>query len=307
VDTNAYFGGTPYEAIGTNIAMTEVGANDPDYGDFAIMKYDISEVYGEAEGPVYAGTWTDWDVGPNGNANHGIVSHDFNGYALWDWVTPTYAYGFFDPRMATDYCTVDGSANTPHRIQTMGQRCEGGTGSDGCGGYGLWQGLAADGGFEGYSVLWDNVVNGPALETGPHQHPTSTNDWAEDHFGLLVNAGVTFAGNDTKTVVQAKYGIDMSDVGAEGATDVAAATAKITALAKRAAIWGGWARGDVNRDDCVNIVDVCWIGSGNQIYPDTYNGDVDVDGDVDGMDANYLLQYVTGLGPAPGGAWRFPF
>lgn len=312
VDTLAYYGGTPYEAIGLNISMTEVGANDPEYGDFAFLKWDFTERYGETEGPIYAGSWCDWDIQPNGNANHGIVSSAFNGYALWDWVTPTFAYGFFDPRMTTDYCGLNTTDYAPHRINEMGQRADGsGNVSDGNGGYGLWQGSAADLGFEGWALLWDDVVNGPAREqSAAHQHQNLTSSgvyWHEDHFGELVNAPMNFAGNDTKSVVQAKYAIDMSDVGAEGATDVAAAEAKITALARRAAIWGGWARGDANMDGCVNLIDVCWLTSGNQIYPDTYNGDVDLSGAVNATDASYLLDYVTGLGPAPQGAWRFSF
>jgi hypothetical protein len=306
VDTNAYFAPSVYEAIGLEITMTEVGAYDPEYGDFAILKWDLKERFGDTEDPVYAGTWCDWDIQPNGNANHGIISDVFNGYALWDWVTPTYAYGFFDPRMFTDECGLDATQYAPHRIQEMGQRCTGGTGSDGCGGYGLWQGSAADDGFEGWSYLWEDVVNGPARQyPGPHQNFPLL--WGDDHFGLLVNQGVSIGPNETKSVFQAKYGIDMSDVGAAGATDMVAAEAKIAELARRAAIWGGWARGDVNMDGCVDVMDACWIGSPNQIYPDDYNGDVDLDGDADNADALYLLQYVTGLGPAPQGAWRFTF
>jgi hypothetical protein len=312
VDTLAYYGGTPYEAIGMVIALTEVGANDPEYGDFKFLKWDVTERYGEAEGPIYGGTWADWDVPPSGGANHGIVSDAFNGYALWDWVTPSFAFGYFDPRMSTDYCGLNTTEFAPHRINEMGQRADGSANvSDGNGAYGLWQGSAPDGGFEGQALLWDDVVNGPALEeSAAHQHQNLTasgNYWSDDHAGLLVNKEMNFAGNDTQTFVQAEYGIDMSDVGAEFATDVAAAEAKITGLARRAAIWGGWARGDANMDGCVNLIDVCWLTSGNQIYPDTYNGDVNLSGAVDAADASYLLDYVTGLGPAPQGAWRFAF
>jgi hypothetical protein len=302
VDTIQYYGNTPYSAIGTEITLTEVGAY-AEYGDFKILKWDITERNGVAQGPIYAGTWTDWDVPPSGGNNHGIVSDAFNGYALWDWVTPSYAFGYFDPRMSTDYCGLNTTEYSPHRIQTMGQRCDDGT--DGCGAYGLWQGDAT-GSFEAQSLLWDDVVNGAPRLVGPHENGPG-DVWNEDHAAMLVNKGFDFAGNDTKTVIQAEYGIDMTDVGTEGATDVAAAEAKITALARRAAIWSGFARGDANMDGCVNLIDVCWIGSGNQIYPDDYNGDVDLSGGVDAADASYLLQYVTGLGPAPQGEWRFTF
>jgi hypothetical protein len=303
VDTIQYFGDTPYGAIGTNITMTEIGSYDPEYGDFKLIKWDITERNGVAQGPLYAGSWSDWDVPPSGGNNHGIVSDAFNGYALWDWVTPSYAFGYFDPRMSTDYCGLNTTEYSPHRIQTMGQRCD--DGSDGCGGYGLWQGDAS-GTFEAQSLLWDDVVNGAARLVGPHENGPG-DVWNEDHFGMLVNAGFDFAGNDTKSVIQAEYGVDVSDVGSEGATDVALAEARVTALARRAAIWSGFARGDANMDGCVNLIDVCWLGSGNQIYPDDYNGDVDLSGGVDAADASYLLQYVTGLGPAPQGEWRFTF
>jgi hypothetical protein len=312
VDTLQYYEDTPYAAIGTEIALTEVGAYDPEYGDFKLLKWDITERNGVAQGPIYAGTWTDWDVPPSGGSNHGIVSDAFNGYALWDWVTPSYAFGYFDPRMSTDYCGLNTTEYSPHRIEEMGQRGDGAaTASDGNGGYGLWQGLAADGGFEGQSTLWENVVNGAArVQSSATNHENLTADgnyWSEDHFGMLVNKPFSFEGNDTKTVIQAEYGIDVSGVGSEGATDVAMAEADITALARRAAIWSGFARGDANMDGCVNLIDVCWLGSGNQIYPDDYNGDVDLSGGVDAADASYLLQYVTGIGPAPQGEWRFTF
>jgi hypothetical protein len=79
-------------------------------------------------------------------------------------------------------------------------------------------------------------------------------------------------------------------------------------IAKRAARWGGWARGDVNDDGYVNLADVCWMGSGNPIYPDTYSADVNlIGGQGDAADQTYLLMYVSGLGPGPLGAWRFAF
>jgi hypothetical protein len=150
--------------------------------------------------------------------------------------------------------------------------------------------------------MWDDVVNGAARENGPYAFGGYPN--LEDHAGVLVNKAVNLGPNETKSVVQALFAVDAS-------TGTGGASATIEALSvdlgKRAAIWGGWARGDANMDGCVNLIDVCWLGSGNQIYPDTYNGDVDIDGDVDGDDSSYLLNYVTGLGAAPLGEWRFTF
>jgi hypothetical protein len=101
--------------------------------------------------------------------------------------------------------------------------------------------------------------------------------------------------------VQALYAVPATS------NDVATIDALGVELAKRAARWAGFARGDVNDDGCVNLADVCWLSSGNQIYPDTYCGDVDCNGAVDPADRMYLLDYVSGSGPAPQGAWRFTF
>jgi hypothetical protein len=305
IDTNTALTGTPYAAIGLNITQTEVGAYDPLFGDFSLIKWDLTERYGETEDPVYAGTFTDWDVHPNANTNHGIVSDVFNGYALWDWVTPVIAYGFLDPRMPTDYCGVNPVPYSPHRIQEMGTRPGGIVDPPGWGGYGLWQGLGVD----YYSRLWEVVVHSPPRENWPHLF---TPHWSEDHFGLLVNKPVSIGPYETKSVVQAKFAIPVDDVGSEGATDVATVEARCAELARRAAIWSGYARGDVNMDGCVNLIDVCWLHSNvfnttPPLYPDDYNGDVDLSGVTDVADALYLLHYVTGIGPAPMGEWRFEF
>lgn len=307
IDSNATLGGTPYAAIGLKITQTEIGAYDPLFGDFSLIKWDLTERNGESENPVYAGTWTDWDVHPGVAHNHGIVSDVFNGYALWDWVTPTIAYGFLDPRMPTDYCGVNPGPYSPHRIQEMGQYCDPGAPDlDLCGGYGLWQ----NSGTTDYALLWESVVNGPARESGPHfNYPVL---WADDHFGLLVNKGLNIGPYETRSVVQAKFAVPVDDVGSEELTDVATVEERCAELARRAAIWSGYARGDVNMDGCVNLIDVCWLSSNvfnhtPQIYPDDYNGDVDLSGNVDPLDPLYLLVYITGLGPPPPGAWRFTF
>jgi hypothetical protein len=128
----------------------------------------------------------------------------------------------------------------------------------------------------------------------------------------LVSKPVSIGPYETQSVVQAKFAIPVDDVGAEGATDVATVEARCAELARRAAIWAGYARGDVNMDGCVNLIDVCWLRSSvfnttPPIYPDAYNGDVDLSGINDVADVLYLLNYVTGIGPSPQGDWRFTF
>jgi hypothetical protein len=291
VDSNAAFGGTPYEAVGFEIQMTEVGAYDPAYGDFALLKWDPTERYGETEDPVYGGTFCDWDVPADYGTNHGIVSDNFNGYALWDHVTPGLAYGFLDPRLVTDYCGV-AQGSVPHVIEEIGQRNPGGGG----GGYDLWQ----TDGVDDLSLLWAEMTTGERV-SGPHEEASQL----EDHFGLLVSEGLSIGPNETGTVLQAKFAVDASS------NDANTIEALAVGLAQRAAIWAGYARGDANRDDCITIEDVCWIFAhldhGQQIYPDTYNGDVDGVAGVSTADAAYLLDYITGIGGAPQGGWRFTF
>jgi hypothetical protein len=298
VDSNSTYGGTVYEAIGLDITMTQVGAYDPLFGDFALIKWDLTERFGETEGPIYAGTYMDWDAGPDYEANFGVVSDNFNGYVMWDWDTPALAYGMLDPRMSTDYCGLNTTEYSPHKIQEMGRRCPGDVAGPDCGAWGFWQ----DYGPGDLGSMWNNVVNGIPRENGPYAFGGYPN--LEDHAGVLVNAPVYLDPYETKSVVQAIFAVDAS-TGTGGAS--ATIEADALELATRAAIWGGWARGNANMDGCVNLLDVCWLTSGNQIYPDAYNGDVDNDGDNDGDDALYLLNYVTGLGPAPVGEWRFTF
>ncbi|HSG99221.1 MAG TPA: hypothetical protein VLB27_04170, partial [candidate division Zixibacteria bacterium] len=75
--------------------------------------------------------------------------------------------------------------------------------------------------------------------------------------------------------------------------------------------WAGFARGDVNDDGFVDLADVWWLiaNAGDAVtyplYPADYNGDVDLSGAVDGADQTYLMNYVSGVGAAPQGDWRF--
>ncbi|MCK4573885.1 MAG: hypothetical protein KAU36_05915, partial [candidate division Zixibacteria bacterium] len=74
--------------------------------------------------------------------------------------------------------------------------------------------------------------------------------------------------------------------------------------------WAGFGRGDVNNDNVINILDILYLAQrvnfgGPGPVPFEHLGDVDADGDVDGMDVTYLLTWYTSPWTAPGprGAW----
>lgn len=282
IDTNEALAGTPREAIGTIITQTEVGAYDPVYGDFKLIRWEILNRDAVAKGPIYAGTMYDWDVDDYAE-NHGIVSANFNGYAIWDWDAPSLAFGMLDPNQPSSYTGVDPTAFPPRVIREAGQLIA----------YDEWQAGGAGGPLPN---LWHLVVNrAPLYESGGHETGLQ-----EDHQGYLTNGAIFLDPNGSAAVHQALFAVDAT-------SGAAAVEASAIELAARAAKWGGFARGDVNDDGVINLADVCWLLSGNQIYPDTYNGDVDLSGGVDAADESYLLNYVTGLGPGPQGEWRFTF
>jgi hypothetical protein len=287
IDTNeAAIPATPGAAIGTIITQTEVGSYDPLYGDFKLVRWEFENRDAVAKGPLYAGTVFDWDVDAYAE-NHGIARTSFNGYALWDHVTPDLAFGALDPNQPSSYTGVDPTAFPPRVIREAGEGIA----------YDVWQvpGTPAE--------LWNLTVNADPLidEGSDFSHRGFPGDLQEDHQGYLTNGAFNLAPNGTAAIHQAFFAVDASS------NDPSVVDASAQELAARAAKWGGFARGDVNDDGVINLVDVCWLGSGHQIYPDAYNGDVDVSGAIDAADETYLLNYVSGLGPAPQGEWRFTF
>ncbi|GAB4325866.1 MAG: hypothetical protein Kow0074_19960 [Candidatus Zixiibacteriota bacterium] len=296
VDTNLARVGTFGEAIGTRIVATEVGAYDPLYGDFKLYRYEVTNRDGFDKGPIYLGSFHDWDVRPNFASNTGFLGLSYNGYGIYDFNTPELAFGMFDPNLPTDYTGLNTAHNAPQRISSFGE-------GDGTGAVvGLYDGPWQSGqDADPWEELWDvTVARTPQYEDGPYDlvaHPSEVQDCG----GILTLKGQILPANGTVYFHQAVYAVDASS-GDENTMEALG-----LALAQRAAKWAGFARGDVNDDNTVNLLDVCWLLSGHQIYPDTYNGDVDLSGVVDAADEAYLLNYVTGLGPAPLGEWRFTF
>jgi hypothetical protein len=296
VDTNIARLGTVGEAIGTRVEVTEVGAYDPLYGDFKLQRFIVINRDAVDKGPLYAGSWYDWDVPASSGSNTGYFSLAYNGYGIYDGNSPGLAYGIFDPNLPTAYGGVDPTFNRPQRINPMGERADD-AGSTNSGNYsGPWQSPDSD----PWEELWTYAVDRlPQFEDGPIN--LDDLDPFEDFAGLITLKPQILPASDTIAFHQCLYAVDASS------NDENTMEANGLELAQRAAKWAGFARGDVNDDNTVNLLDVCWLLSGNQIYPDTYNGDVDLSGAVDAADEAYLLDYVTGLGPAPQGDWRFTF
>ena len=271
--------GSPASAIGLDIVQTEVGAYDPLYGDFKLIQWQVINRDAVAKGPIYLGVQADWDLSA-GAPNQGLISDNFNGFAIWDPALPTIAYGSLDPNQPHTYSGVDPSANSPKKLWTIDNPTFVYTNT--------W-----DWGDETKKqAIYSEIVNGPAriAYAGP----------AIDISGQITHKAINLAPNGTGAVHHAVFGVDAS-------SNVAATIeANAVELAKRAARWGGFARGDVNDDGLVDLADVCWLQGGNPIYPAAYSGDVDADGDNDAADVTRLLSYVSGnAGDQPAGAWRF--
>jgi hypothetical protein len=282
-DTNeAATAGTPLAAIGTNIVQTEVGSYDNLYGDFKLIEWKLNNRDAVAKGPLYGGTFFDWDAPDFYDDNHGIASASFKGYAIWDWSTPGNAYGMLDPNQPSNYTGVDASAFPIRKAVEAGEGVS----------YDIWQSPSPQ------AQLYNLVVNSTPL-IGSQGHNAGN---FEDHCGLLTNGAVNLPANGTASVYQALFGVDATS------NSPVTIEANAKAVARRSAKWAGFARGDVNDDGVINLLDACYLAGPGQVYPDNYNGDVNLAGGVgDAADVTYLLNYVSGLGPAPLGAWRFPF
>lgn len=271
--------GSPAAAIGVDIVQTEVGAYDPLYGDFKLIQWQVINRDAVAKGPIYLGVQADWDLS-NGAPNQGLISDNFNGFAIWNPATPTIAYGSLDPNQPHTYSGVDPSFNSPKKLWTINNPTF------------VYSNTWDWGDETKKQAIWSEIVNGPAriAYAGP----------AIDMSGQITHKAVNLGPNGSGTVHHAVFGVDATS------NLAASIDANATALAKRAARWAGFARGDVNDDGIVDLADVCWLQGGNPIYPAAYSGDVDADGDNDAADVTRLLSYVSGnAGDQPAGAWRF--
>ncbi len=286
-DTNQSYATTdPKATLGTNTIQTEIGANDPIYGDFKLIEWKVSNRDAVDKPGLRVGTYFDWDVSVNGAADIALISDNFNGYSIYsNNGTPGYAYGMLDPNQPTSYCGVNPAAFSPHKIYSSASTI-------------VYN--HAPGRWVGDSHPSDEDYGWFLSTRPPLRFYEFTVPSGQDRGGWLIGDTFALPASGSHSAVQALYAVPAA--GGDPAIDAAA-----TALAKRAARWGGFARGDVNDDGCVNLADACWVLSTNRIYPDTYCGDVNLDGLVNGADQTYLLNYVSGVGPAPQGKFRFSY
>jgi hypothetical protein len=276
-DTNMAGPGTgtvPDDAIGVDIVETQIGSDDAMFGGFVLIQLEYFERNGNVIDEVYGGTFIDWDIPAAYGSNLGAIWTSANGYAIWDEVGPGYGYGFLDPSGTP----MHGAVVIDHNGRGIN--------------------LGPD------DLFWNMAVSGAAAHV---------NDGQGDRAGMLTNAPIAIQANDSAAVYQALFAVDATG----GSANEAQMEADAIAIKDLAALWGGWDRGNVNQVGGIDITDVWWLnghvnpysyapfsGVPTQLYPDTYMGDVDADGDVDQDDVDYLFAYIGG-GPAPLGAWRF--
>jgi hypothetical protein len=271
-------------SAGLVVTQTNVSSKQEPYGDFILLHYDVENRNDVAVGPLYAGTFIDWDIGPGIPNNDGRYSDNLDGYFLWNPLSPTMAFGVLDPNQPSRYSGVDPSANPPYRIGVYLRSSFYSPFFTTCFGCPTREFLIQS---------WREVVSFQPLRE--LEYPGH----ADDRCGMLINPPFSLLPHGSASVDQAMFWVDATS------NDPAVMESNAVGVAHRAARWAGFARGDVNDDGFVDLADVCWLKASLPIYPDQYCGDVDVDGDVDAADTAYLLNYVSGLGPAPRSAWRF--
>jgi hypothetical protein len=270
-------------AIGLQLIVTEVVANDALYGDFKLMHIDFNERNGNPV-DIYAGTMIDWDIQPAYGSNYFAAwPATVNGYAIWDEVGVSggalaFATGMLDPRLASTYSGVTPSSPI-HGAMGVDHNTRGLTPGQG-------------------AQFWTAAVS---------ESPLFVNEGPNDLAALFCLDQISVPASGSNSADMAIYHVDAHS----GVTDIGLIEADAANVAARAARWAGFARGDVNEDGFVDLADVFWQGlvlasaPGYVIYPDTYCADVDANGTFDGTDQTYLLNFVSALGPAPQGAWRF--
>lgn len=266
-------------AAGVTVTQTVVSSAAAPYGDFVLFRWELENRDDWPKGPWHAGTYCDWDIA--GGANTGRYSDACNGYFVWDTQSPGTACGMLDPDQPSRYAGSDPTGNPAYRIA-------------------VWDLLSCCQWDYCPCITWVNSVGMAYFWWKTvREQPTRSADFMSDPSGALINPPFTLPPHGMAAIHQAMFFVDGTS------NNPATIEANAMAVAQRAARWAGFARGDVNDDGIVDLADVCWLDAGLPIYPGSYCADVNVDGEVNAADIACLMAYVSGMGPAPQGNWRF--
>jgi len=265
-------------SIGIEVEYRQIGTYGADFGDFDLFVLDIQNRNGSAITGLYYGLFYDWDINTN-----------------------TSDVGFGDPAKGYVY-------------QNSGPDARGHIG------------LPLEGSYWPDGVKTDPMYNARTLDNGSVIYPDGTcpeciydslyawvdgmpegnydympDDSRTDKSTIAAFGKVNLAGSAVHSYGFANYGFDGS-ANINGDTE---------ALSKFINKYAGFARGDVNNDDVIDLRDLVklsrYVSLVGQPGPAPFKhlGDVDNDGDVDSDDCTYLAAYYFSGGAPPKSAFMF--
>ena len=256
--------------IGLLIEYREVGTYGADFGDFKLVVVDVTNRNANPINGLYYGVFQDWD--PSGG-DEGAADMD-EGFA---YIYGTNPYGHIGLPRSGSYWP-DGSKTDP-----------------------------------AYNVI---ILDNPTQVYPPAEYPLdSLFAWADTR--PEGNVEYVLPGSSDRSYAFAMGKRDMAPNGQFsygfaifGLNGSANFDADASAVSKFANKYAGFARGDVNNDDVIDLRDlvrlsryVAALGPGPE--PFLHLGDVNNDGVVDGADCSYLAAYYFTGGAPPKSAFMF--